>query len=184
MTAARAPERVETARLLLRRPVLGDARAIFERYASDPEVTRYLTWPRHRSVDDTLAFLQFSDAEWARFPAGPYLIERQTDSLLLGSTGLAFESADTAATGYVLARDAWGYGYATEALGAMIDLARTLGVRWLYAICHVDHLASARVLEKGGFSREARLRRGAVFPNLQRNRPADVFRYVLDLAGR
>lgn len=66
----------------------------------------------------------------------------------------------------------------------MVDLARTLGVRWLYAICDVDHLTSARVLEKGGFSREARLRRGAVFPNLQTDRPADVFRYVLDLAGR
>jgi hypothetical protein len=37
---------------------------MFSRYASDHEVTRFLGWPRHRSLDETRAFLQFSDAEW------------------------------------------------------------------------------------------------------------------------
>jgi ribosomal-protein-alanine N-acetyltransferase len=43
----RAPERLETARLILRRPRAADAPVIYERYASDPEVTRWLGWPRH-----------------------------------------------------------------------------------------------------------------------------------------
>nr|MBA2355602.1 N-acetyltransferase [Acidobacteriota bacterium] len=46
----KAPEQIETARLVLRRPVAKDAPAIFERYASDPEVTRFLSWPRHQSL--------------------------------------------------------------------------------------------------------------------------------------
>ena len=43
---AQAPELLVTERLVLRRPVGDDVSAIFERYASDPEVTRYLAWPR------------------------------------------------------------------------------------------------------------------------------------------
>ena len=47
----------------------------------------------------TKAFLAFSDTGWNRWPAGPYLIERQGDGNLLGGTGLAFETPTVAATG-------------------------------------------------------------------------------------
>jgi ribosomal-protein-alanine N-acetyltransferase len=50
----KAPEQVETDRLILRRPRRRDADAIFARYANDPEVTRWLGWPRHASVDATV----------------------------------------------------------------------------------------------------------------------------------
>ena len=43
------PERIETPRLILRKPMLEDAEEVFEAYASDPEVTRYLTWLTHTS---------------------------------------------------------------------------------------------------------------------------------------
>jgi len=102
----KGPEQFETSRLVLRKPTLADAEAVFIRYASDPEVTRCLGWPRHQSVDDTKAFLSFSDVEWSRWPAGPYLIESRSGHKLLGSTGLGFEAPSRAVTGYVLARDA------------------------------------------------------------------------------
>jgi RimJ/RimL family protein N-acetyltransferase len=170
--------RLETARLLLRRPQHDDAEAIFQRWAADPDVTRFVGWPRHRTVDHTRAFLEWSDSEWARWPAGPFVIVAKPDGALLGGTGLAFETCSQAATGYVLARDAWGRGYATEALGAMVHLAPRVGVTRLYAVCHVDHRASWRVLEKCGFEREGILRQHAVFPNLAPGVPADVLRYV------
>jgi RimJ/RimL family protein N-acetyltransferase len=68
----KAPTHLETARLILRPPTLDDAEAIFERYASDPEVTTFLGWPRHQTIQDTKAFLQFSTDEWARWPAGAH----------------------------------------------------------------------------------------------------------------
>ena len=104
-----APERIETARLVIRRPNPPDAATIFARYASDPAVTKYLGWPVHRSVDDTRAFLQFSDIEWKRWSVGPYLLETR-DGALIGSTGLSLETSYRASTGYVLAKDAWGRG--------------------------------------------------------------------------
>jgi RimJ/RimL family protein N-acetyltransferase len=175
---ARQPERVETERLVLRRPRADDAEAIFERYASDPEVTRYLSFPRHVSLASTRAFLALSDAEWSRWPAGPYLIESRDGGDLLGSTGLSFETEQRAATGYLLSRDAWGRGYATEALRTMVELARDAGVLRLYALCHTAHAASARVLEKAGFAREGTLRRYFVFPNLSPGEPLDVLCYA------
>ena len=173
-----APERLETARLSLRRPSLADADTVFSRYASDPDVTRFLGWPRHRSTEDTRRFLEFSESEWRRWPAGPYLIESRDDRRLVGSTGLGFETPFRAATGYVLAKDAWGLGYATEALQAIVALAPALGVRRLYALFHPEHLASQRVLEKCGFDRESLLQCHSEFPNLKPGEPCDVLCYV------
>lgn len=177
-------ERVETPRLILRKPVRGDADAIFARYASDPEVTRLLGWPRHASVDATRSFLEFSDAEWARRPAGPYLIESRHDGSLLGSTGLAFETSERAMTGYVLARDAWGKGYATECLQAIVNIARDLGIRRVYALCHPKNPASCRVLEKCGFVCEGIWPKHTRFPNLNQEEFCDVVCYARLLGGR
>ena len=180
MSYTEAPERVETERLILQRPSAADARQIFERYAADPEVTRYLAWPRHHSIDDTEVFIGFSDGEWRRWGCGPYLAFSRDHGLLLGSTGLAFESREVASTGYVFARDAWGRGYATESLRAMIDIAQTLGVRRLYAICHVEHRASWRVMEKCGLVRDGVLPRYTVFPNIT-SAASDVLSYSITL---
>jgi len=179
MPASRAPEAIDAGRLRLRRPEPGDADAIFARYSSDPQVTRLVGWPRHTSVDDARAFVQFSDGEWTRSSSGPLLIESRESGALLGATGLVFETPYRAQTGYVLAADAWGRGYATEALGAIVDLARHLAVRRLYALCHHEHRASARVLEKCAFSLEGRLRAYAEFPNLAPGEPQDVLCYAL-----
>ena len=174
----KAPERIDTSRLLLRRPHPSDARSIFQRYASDPDVTRYVGWPAPRTVDGTRAFLALSDEEWSRWPAGPYLVEARADGTLLGGTGLSFETPYRASTGYILARDSWGQGYATEALRAMVTLAETLQLRRLYAICHVDHRASAHVLEKCDFIREGILRQYSAFPNLGSGEICDVLCYA------
>ncbi len=174
----KAPERIETERLVLRRPRRDDAEAIFARYASDRDALRYVSWPAHDTVALTHEFLTYSDVQWAGWGAGPFLAFLREGGVLVGSTGLAFDAPERASTGYVFARDAWGRGYATEALAAMVALAPTLGVRRLYAICHVDHRPSARVLEKGGFTLEGVLPRYCEFPNLDDGGRGDVCCYV------
>jgi ribosomal-protein-alanine N-acetyltransferase len=169
---------IDTARLMLTRPDRNDVDVIFERYAGDTDVTRFVGWPAHRTTVDTRAFLTFSDNEWHRSSVGPYLIRSRVDRRLLGGTGLGVETPFRASTGYVLARDAWGHGYATEALSAMIAVSRQLGIVRLYALCHPQHRPSWRVLEKCGFIREGMLRRYAEFPNLASGVPADVLCYA------
>ncbi|HUR20690.1 MAG TPA: GNAT family N-acetyltransferase [Vicinamibacterales bacterium] len=174
-----APDRVETRRLIMSVPQPNEAAEVFERYASDPGVTRYLGWPTHQVIADTEGFIAFSTSQWEREGMGPYLIRSRENGVLLGSTGLGLantgqpENTFRAMTGYVLARDAWGQGYATEALRAMINVARGIGIVSLSALCHPEHQASAHVLEKCEFARDLRWTRQTVFPNLQPG-PQDV----------
>jgi RimJ/RimL family protein N-acetyltransferase len=90
-----APDRITTDRLVLRRPIAGDAAAIFAAYFGDLEVARYLSWPRHTNVAQTCEFIEFRDAEWARWSAGPYLIETR-EGLLLGGSGFSFQTTQLA----------------------------------------------------------------------------------------
>ena len=179
MRPASAPDLIQTPRLELRRPLATDAGAIFSRYASDAEVTRFCSFPTHRSIDDAQGFVSCSDGHWSQWPAGPYLIFPRGGGPLVGSTGLEFETPYRAQTGYVLAKDAWGLGFATEALDAMVGVARRAGVRRLYALCHHSHRASARVLEKCDFAREGVLRGYAAFPNLEPVEAQDVLCYAI-----
>ena len=174
-----APVRLETARLVMTVPDISEALEIFERYASDPEVTKYLGWPTHQHVADTEGFIAFSASQWEREGMGAYLIRSRDDGRLLGSTGLgrAGQPAEScrAMTGYVLAKDAWGHGYATEALRAMVEVAQSIGVVSLSALCHPEHRASVHVLEKCDFARDLRWTRPTVFPNLEPDVPRDVW---------
>jgi len=86
--------------------------------------------------------------------------------IYLAEPGWLFETPAVAATGYVLARDAWGHGYATEALAAIVVVARDPGVQRLYALCHPNHQASIHVLEKCGFVLEGFLAGFAHFQTL------------------
>jgi len=170
-----APVTLATARLTLRRPARDDADAIFS-YAGDSAATRFMSWPMHLELDDTRRFIELALSHWEQQGVGAYLIERS--GAVIGSTGLEPESRNRAVTGYILARHAWGHGYATEACRAMIDLGRSLGFARIEAQCHVDHLASARVLEKSGMRLEAILPRQIVLPNLSPE-PQDVRSYAL-----
>ncbi len=170
---------VLTERLLLRRPDWSDSQAIFDRYASDPQVTQFLTWQPHASpleTKDHLACL-FQD-----FKAGtrmPWAIETRSDDRLIGMIELRLDGS-RAEVGYVLARDAWGQGYATEALGAVVDEALAVpSISRVWAVCNINHTASARVLAKAGMSREALLRRYSSHPNHSEG-PSDVFLYKIE----
>lgn len=175
---ARAPESFETGRLLLLRPRASDAPEIFARYASDPDVTRYLSWPTHQTLADTEAFVAFSDRQWAERQVGPYLIRSREDHQLIGSTGLDVDGDGRAATGYVIAKDAWGRGYATEALRAMVALAGDLGLTELSALCHAEHGRSRGVLEKCGFVLDEAWSRPSAFPNLPAGESTRTVRHV------
>lgn len=165
---------IHTDRLVLRRPQRADVAALFAAFCADPEVTRWLSWATHRSTADTHAFIDISDLQWSRGPSGPLLIFTRHDGELIGSTGLAFETPTRASTGYVLRKSAWGRGYASEAMACMVALSEQHDVVRLQAICHVDHLASARVLEKSGLVFEGILRAHTVFPNDGNAEPQDV----------
>jgi RimJ/RimL family protein N-acetyltransferase len=138
-----------TPRLLLRPGFPEDAPAL-ARAIGDEAIVRNLAvvpWPY--TVRDAEAFLASP-----RDPVLPsFLIFERTDGapLLIGSCGLGRRPSGAVELGYWIARASWGRGFATEAGGALIDIARALGLPQLEASHFVDNPASARVLDKLGF---------------------------------
>ena len=58
MLTHKGTQTIVTDRLILRRAVMEDAEPMFRNWASDPEVTKYLTWPPHESVAVTQKILE------------------------------------------------------------------------------------------------------------------------------
>jgi RimJ/RimL family protein N-acetyltransferase len=179
---AKAPETTETKRLSLRPPLLEDAELIFNSYAQDPDVLKYLLWRPHTSVTDTRSFLQFCQNCWDQGTAFPYIITQKESGQLLGMVEVRVEK-DSANLGYVLAKEHWGQGFMVEALQPIIAWAIAQdGISKVWATCDVENLASARVLEKSGMKREEILPKHSLHPNISPE-PRDAFRYSMDRNG-
>jgi [ribosomal protein S5]-alanine N-acetyltransferase len=171
-----APETITTARLVLRRPKPSDAAAMYD-YGRDPEVTRYMDWRTHASLADARAFLKGAARRWESGEEYSWAITVKRDDRRIGSVGCRVRG-HAVDLGYVLSRNYWGRGYATEAARAVLEWARARkGVYRVWATCDVENTASARVLEKLGMSREGVLRRWAIRPNLPSQLPRDAFVY-------
>jgi ribosomal-protein-alanine N-acetyltransferase len=152
--------------LRLRRLRRSDAPAIFARYARDPEVTRWISWPPHRSLADTTDFLTRVERAAEKGRGHAYAILPAGEGELCGAIGFDLRGS-TITLGYVLARSHWGRGLASAALRALTGWALAQPDLWrVEALCHPANQASARVMEKCGFQREGLLRREAIFPNL------------------
>lgn len=172
------PRTLTTARLHLRPPTPADAGAILA-FAGDPAVTRYLDWPTHVDLGDSQGFVDDVRWGWESGDDFCWLLERLDDARVIGTVGVQFDEHG-AQFGYVLARAAWGCGFATEAVAAVFDAAREIAdVHRFWATCDVDNRASARVLEKLGMRAEGVLRRWSERPNHEADAgPRDVRVYA------
>lgn len=155
-----------TARLRLRRPHAGDARLFFARLGADPEVMRFLRWRPHASLADAEAAVAQRLERLARGVEYSWILEPLASRAGVGVIS-AWREGDALELGFVLARDAWGQGLATEATIAVRDWALESGaVARVWATCDVANPASARVLEKAGLAPRGRYERDVVRPNL------------------
>lgn len=157
---ANLPE-LETQRLLLRKMRLDDAEAMFA-YASDPEVTRYVLWDTHRSIEDSESFLGFATEGYERGDFGGWGVVLKDSGAFVGTCGMDVGCAPEdarAELGYVLSREHWGKGLMPEAVRAVIAFGfGRMGLNRLEARCIAENTASARVMEKAGMTYEGTLR--------------------------
>ena len=151
---------LETPDLILRKPAMKDARDIF-RYASDPEVARYVLWEPHRSLAETRSFVRWLRSRIrAGYPSSWVVVLKQTGTVI-GTIGFIWysETNRSAEIGYSFSREYWNRGYATQALGAVVDASFTsLPLNRLEAQHDVRNPASGRVMEKCGLRQEGILR--------------------------
>ena len=154
-----------------------DARSIFEQYAQDGDVTRYLTWQPHRNIEETHDYLRRCMQVWEDGTAFPWAITRKEDDRLVGVVEIRM-GGHKVDLGYVLARVYWGRGYMPEAVQVIVEWAlKQEGIYRVWAVCDVENHASARVLEKVGMQREGTLRRWMAHLNMS-DEPRDCHCYA------
>ncbi|MGO9134278.1 MAG: GNAT family N-acetyltransferase [Methylovirgula sp.] len=146
--------RLETKRLWLRWPRATDAAALTA-FASLAEVARMTANIPHpyppREAD---RFILTTRAENAVGAALHLVITQKTGArAVIGLVSVALTETGEAEIGYVLRPEAWGKGYATEAVRLMIDTVFNLTqTPRVHANSRLGNFASRRVLEKAGFA--------------------------------
>jgi RimJ/RimL family protein N-acetyltransferase len=175
----RPPEKIKSERLLLRVPMMEDALPIFELYAQDQEVTRYLTFEPHQSITDTKVFLKRCIKSWKNGTSFPWTIVRRIDKQLIGMIEIVNIEHSGIQLGYVLAKNYWGNGYMTESVNKIIGWAfKQKDIYRVWAVCDIENTDSAKVLEKSGMQKEGILRRWANLPNFGK-KPRDCYCYSI-----
>jgi len=171
------PDTFETARLVLRPVTVVDVDAIFDSYAQDEYVARYLIWRPHRSRSETQAYVERCIATPSEVERTYMLVGRE-DNIVRGAFALRRRAPLRLDCGYALARRWWRQGLMTEVLTEIVAWAlRQPSVFRIGAVCDVENIGSARVLEKAGFVREGVLHRWLVHPNISAE-PRDCYSYA------
>lgn len=153
---------LETERLILRKITQKDAEDIHA-YASNEEVTTYVTWENHKTLDDTRAFINYALMQYENKQVAPWGIEYKENGKLIGTIDfVSWQVEDhVAEIGYVLAPEYWGKGIMTEAANEVIAFGfNKMDVVRIQAKCFVENHGSARVMEKIGMSLEGIMRKG------------------------
>ena len=146
-------ERLVTERLLLRRSCPGDAEGI-STYRSDPNVHRHQGWERtdpggiRTEIEEMARRAPGEPGGWVQFS-----VEEHEGGRLVGDVGLCNVDGEPGVVkvGYTIAPAFQGRGYATEAVGALVDYAlAVLGADVVRAHASAENEPSLRVAEKVG----------------------------------
>lgn len=119
---------LETQRLILRPLRSEDAQAVFDNWASDPEVTKFLTWPTHQSVDVTQRVIDGWVARYCRpdFYQWGIVLKPEafdgSDGQPIGTISTVYgdDCIQMVEIGYCIGRKWWNKGITSEALRAVI----------------------------------------------------------------
>jgi ribosomal-protein-alanine N-acetyltransferase len=151
---------LETERLILRKLSLNDANNIFE-YASNTEVSKFLPWETHKTIEDTVAFLKLVEEQFVTLKFIVWGIELKRQKILIGTIALRnWDKADRCIDiGYVISKNYWNKGYATEAVKRVIKFGfEKLNANRVEAHCDENNTASYQVMEKARMKYEGTLR--------------------------
>ncbi len=155
-------QRIETDRLILRRYVIEDADAMYKSWASDSEVTKFLTWQPHSSVEVSRGIIEnwlkeYSDEKYYQWA----IVLKDNGNEPIGdiSVGQVNEDISMVHIGYCLGRAWWRRGIMSEALKAVMDfMFDTVEVNRVEARHDPRNPNSGKVMQKCGMKYEGTLR--------------------------
>lgn len=155
-------QRIETDRLILRRYVIEDADAMYKNWASDSEVTKFLTWQPHSSVEVSRGIIEnwlkeYSDKRYYQWA----IVLKDNGNEPIGDISVVHMKEDISMVhiGYCLGRAWWRRGIMSEALKAVTDfMFDTVEVNRVESRHDPMNPNSGKVMQKCGMKYEGTLR--------------------------
>jgi len=163
--------RLESERLLLRKITVEDVQDIFE-YALIEEVTEFVPWYPHQTVQDSIEFIKFTDEKYLSDNWIVFGIELKENHKLIGTIDIrSWDGINNCAdVGYVVSKNYWGKGIMTEALRRVIKFCfEELKLNRVEAHCEEENIGSWKVMEKCGMRHEGILREKVFMKNRYRS---------------
>lgn len=155
---------IETSRLILRRFVPEDGQAIYDHWASDPEVTQFLTWPAHASVEISCRVLSDWVSHYSEENYYQWAIVPKDFGQPIGSIAAVHmnDRVGKVELGYCIGQKWWHQGLMSEALSAVIRfLLEEVGANRVEACHDPNNPHSGAVMKKCGMTYEGTQRQAA-----------------------
>ncbi len=152
---------IETKRLILRKFKLTDAEGMYNNWASDDDVTRYITWATHKNIEETKEVVSKYVTESEKNNYYHWCIELKETGEQVGSIGAfrLFDDLQLFEVGYCIGKKFWNMGITTEAMHALIKFFfEEVGVNRIEARHDTKNPASGVVMKKSGMQLEGILR--------------------------
>ena len=145
-------EIIETDRLILRKFKKDDAFLMYVNWASDPEVTKFLTFTPHENVEVTQSIIDHWISEYDKEETVRYCITIKGKDEPIGSIDIVNLFNGIPEIGYCLSKKYWNQGYMTEACKALVNYLEELGYNKICICANVNNIGSNRVIQKCGFT--------------------------------
>ncbi|WP_294479152.1 GNAT family N-acetyltransferase [uncultured Ruminococcus sp.] len=143
----------DTKRLKIRPFNIKDAQFMYKNWANSDNVTKYLVWNTHKSIEESIEYCNFVVKESQALDYFHWIIELNEIKEPIGSIGVSEIDKDKreAKIGYVLGEKWWNQGYMTEALEAVLAyLIFVIGFDKITIEHFTENKASGRVMQKCG----------------------------------
>ena len=143
---------LETERLILRKFVSEDAGDMYKNWVRDPEVTKFLTWNPHESIDLTKKILDMWVKEYENPSTHRFAIVFKETNEVIGSIDVVDYVDGSPEIGYCLSRKYWNKGIMSEACKTMISYLFNQGFNKIVIEANENNVGSNRVIQKCGFT--------------------------------
>ncbi len=151
MEHKRAPDTIETPRLLLRKSRMEDWRDLYENVWSRPEAARWMFWSPTTDPESARARMERTLA-WERTHPFKYSVEEKASGRVIGWAGVEeLDEESWGETGVALGPDFWRRGYGREILETLCELCRGMGAKRFVAAAREENFASNALIRERGF---------------------------------
>lgn len=150
-------KKLETQRLILRGFKENDSMDMFLNWANDAEVTKFLTWEPHQSVEETKQLLVNWIKSYSNLDYYQWGIVLKDENRLIGSISAVKidEDLNTVEIGYCIGKKWWGKGITTEALKRVIEFFfDEVEADNIEARHYIENVNSGKVMKKAGMTYE------------------------------